>query len=108
MLTSPYSTFYMITVPHGGRARGRTGSATGVPALVRNIRAARSITQEQLAREIGVTFSTINAWENGKHHPIPALVDRLLAIASAAGVPANAGRRAVAARSKRPGRGSGR
>jgi transcriptional regulator with XRE-family HTH domain len=68
------------------RGRARNASTTDVPALVRGIRTARNITQEQLAREIGVTFSTINAWENGRHRPIPALVARLLDIASAAGV----------------------
>jgi len=79
-----------------------------VPALVRSIRAVRGITQEQLAREVGVTFSTINAWENGKHQPIPALVNRLLDIASAARVPASAVRRPPVPRSKRPERSPGK
>ena len=45
------------------------------------------LTQEQLARELQVTFSTVNGWENGKHRPIPALARRLLEIAAAADVP---------------------
>jgi len=96
----------MIGVRDAGQEKGRGLPVHDVPALVRGIRAARNITQEQLAREVGVTFSTINAWENGRHHPIPALVDRLLAIASAAGVSVNEGRRAKAIRSRRPGRDS--
>jgi transcriptional regulator with XRE-family HTH domain len=67
---------------------------------VRSIRTARNITQEQLAREIGVTFSTINAWENGRHRPIPALVNRLLDIATAAGI---APARSPGAQTDRPG-----
>jgi transcriptional regulator with XRE-family HTH domain len=55
-------------------------------ALVRKIRQSREITQEQLAREIEVTFSTVNAWENGKHQPIPALARRLVDIAQDAGI----------------------
>ena len=64
----------------------QTVSAADVPSLVRRIRAARGLTQEALAREVGVTFSTVNSWENGRHRPIPALVARLLDIAGAAGL----------------------
>jgi len=83
----------------GGRqARGPEVSAADVPSLIRNIRASRGLTQEALAREIGVTFSTVNGWENGRHRPIPALVTRLLDIASAAGLVVAAVRQA----SRRP------
>ncbi len=66
--------------------RRREVSATDIPTLIRSIRAARGLTQEALAREIGVTFSTVNGWENGRHQPIPALITRLLDIANAAGL----------------------
>jgi transcriptional regulator with XRE-family HTH domain len=56
-------------------------------ALVREIRQAHHVTQEQLARDLQVTFSTVNGWENGRHRPIPALAKRLLEIAHAASVP---------------------
>ena len=56
-------------------------------ALVREIRQARHITQEQLARELQVTFSTVNGWENGKHRPIPALERRLVELADASEIP---------------------
>ena len=69
-----------------GRAERQTVSAADVPSLVKSIRAARGLTQEALAREVGVTFSTVNSWENGRHRPIPALVVRLLDIAGAAGL----------------------
>lgn len=94
----------MIAVADAGRARGRTFLTTDVPTLVRGIRTARNITQEQLAQEVGVTFSTINAWENGRHRPIPALVSRLLDIASAAGLALTKNRRTPSSRSRRPGR----
>jgi transcriptional regulator with XRE-family HTH domain len=48
-----------------------------IPALVREIRRARNLTQEQLAHLLGVTFSTVNGWENGRHRPIPSLVAAL-------------------------------
>lgn len=40
-----------------------------VPSLVADIRAARALTQEGLARELGVSFSTVNAWEAGRSTP---------------------------------------
>lgn len=40
-----------------------------VPSLVADIRAARALTQEGLARELGVSFSTVNAWESGRSTP---------------------------------------
>lgn len=36
---------------------------------VKEVRKELGLTQEQLAREIGVTFSTINRWENRKTKP---------------------------------------
>jgi len=56
------------------------------PSLVRDIRRARGLTQEQLAREMKVTFATVNSWENGKHRPIQAFASGLLDMAAKAGV----------------------
>lgn len=64
----------------------RRGPAADIPALVKGIRSTRGLTQEELAREVGVSFSTVNGWENGKHRPIPALVNRLLDLAASAGL----------------------
>jgi transcriptional regulator with XRE-family HTH domain len=81
-----------------------------VSALVKRIRAARHLTQEQLARELGVTFSTVNTWENGKHVPIPAHSARLIEAARAAGLdlrgtaPAGVAARPSLRRRKTPGR----
>lgn len=36
---------------------------------IKEIRKQLGLSQEQLAREIGVTFSTVNRWENGKTKP---------------------------------------
>lgn len=48
-----------------------------VPALVKRIRHQRRLTQEQLAQLVGVTFSTVNQWENGHRTPLPFLLKRL-------------------------------
>lgn len=59
------------------------------PTLVVRIRETRGLTQEQLARELGVTFGTVNGWENGKHQPSPLAARELLRIASESGIDAD-------------------
>ena len=36
---------------------------------IKDIRIKMGYSQEQLARELGVSFATINRWENGKSEP---------------------------------------
>jgi DNA-binding transcriptional regulator YiaG len=38
------------------------------------------VSQEQLARRVGVSWSTINRWENGKGTPSPLAREKLLAL----------------------------
>lgn len=49
-----------------------------IPALIRELRQRLDLTQEQFAQKVGVTYSTVNHWENGKRVPLPFLVKRLL------------------------------
>ena len=37
--------------------------------VVKRIRLALKLSQEDLARELGVSYATINRWENGKSTP---------------------------------------
>ncbi|MBW2561320.1 MAG: helix-turn-helix transcriptional regulator [Deltaproteobacteria bacterium] len=39
------------------------------PELVKEVRRQLRISQEELAHELGVSFATINRWENGKTKP---------------------------------------
>lgn len=39
------------------------------PERIRDIRIQLQLTQEDFAHMIGVTFSTVNRWENGKSQP---------------------------------------
>jgi putative transcriptional regulator len=66
------------------------GPAFDYPSLVREIRQVRDLTQEQLAHELGVTFGTVNGWENGKHQPSPLAARELLRLAREAGVDVSA------------------
>jgi DNA (cytosine-5)-methyltransferase 1 len=56
--------------------------STETAGLVRRIRAVRGLTQEGLARELGVSFATVNGWENGRHKPIPVLAEKLAEMAA--------------------------
>jgi len=59
---------------------------TDFSRLVKALRTRRGLTQEQLAREIGVSFSTVNVWENGHRQPQPFLAKRLHEMADEAGL----------------------
>jgi DNA-binding XRE family transcriptional regulator len=52
-------------------------SQSDTAALVRELRRRLALTQEQFAQKVGVTYSTINHWENGKRAPQPFLLRRL-------------------------------
>ncbi|AZC14425.1 MULTISPECIES: response regulator [unclassified Microbacterium] len=56
------------------------------PELVARIRAASGDTQEGLARRLGVSFPTINAWERGRSEPTPRHRSSLEQLASDLGV----------------------
>ena len=40
-----------------------------LPELVKEVRKQLALSQEDLARELGVSFATVNRWENGKSRP---------------------------------------
>lgn len=61
-------------------------SLTDYSRLVKALRQTRALTQEALAREIGVSFSTLNKWENGRQRPQPYLASRIVELARAAGL----------------------
>lgn len=39
------------------------------PKLIKSIRSTLIITQTELAEMLGVTFASVNRWENGRHEP---------------------------------------
>lgn len=62
------------------------------PSLIKQLRQQRGLTQEGLAREIGVTYATVNGWENGRRTPMPFLAQRLIELAEQAGIDSDAHR----------------
>ena len=54
-------------------ARTHEGDATAAAARVRELRSRTGLTQEQLAARLGVSFATVNRWENGRSGMSPAV-----------------------------------
>ena len=48
-----------------------------MPRLVRELRERTGLTQEKFAARLGVTFPTINRWENGRARPSPLAMQRI-------------------------------
>ncbi len=48
--------------------------------LIRELRLEAGLTQEQFAADLGVTYPTINRWENGRTKPSPLAVQKIVAI----------------------------
>ena len=45
--------------------------------LIREMRAHLGLTQEQQALYLGVTYSSINRWENGRGNPSPLAIQKI-------------------------------
>lgn len=45
--------------------------------LIRELRIETGLTQEKFAAQLGVTFPTINRWENNRAKPSPLAVQRI-------------------------------
>ena len=48
-----------------------------IPRLVRELRKRMGLTQEKFAAKLGVTFPTINRWENDRAKPSPLAMQRI-------------------------------
>lgn len=46
--------------------------------MIKDLRAKLGLTQEQFAAKVGVTFSTVNRWENGRGTPSPLATRRII------------------------------
>jgi DNA-binding transcriptional regulator YiaG len=56
-------------------------TGTTIPQLVHELRSRTGLTQEQFAARLGVTFPTINRWENGRAKPSPLAFRQIEALA---------------------------
>lgn len=52
-------------------------SDTGSANLILKLRQTLGLTQEKLAQKLGVSFPTINRWENGRSKPSPLAMKQI-------------------------------
>lgn len=48
--------------------------------IIKELRARLGLTQEQFAAKVGVTWSTVNRWENGRGKPSPLALRQIVAM----------------------------
>ncbi len=48
-----------------------------IGGLIRDFRLLTGLTQEQFAAYLGVTYATINRWENRRSSPSPMAIDKI-------------------------------
>lgn len=48
-----------------------------ISRLVRELRERTGLTQEKFAAKLGVTYPTINRWENGRAKPSPLAIQQI-------------------------------
>ena len=48
-----------------------------IGGLIREFRLLTGLTQEQFGAYLGVTYGTINRWENGRSKPSPMAMDKI-------------------------------
>jgi len=54
-----------------------TSVQADIPRLVRQLRERTGLTQEKFAARLGVTYPTINRWENGRAKPSPLAMKQI-------------------------------
>ena len=54
--------------------------------FVRRLRSLTGLTQEKFAAKVGVTFPTVNRWENDKAKPSPLALQKIEELALSMGV----------------------
>ena len=56
--------------------------SNNIAAELKKLRQTHGWSQEELARELGVSFATVNRWENGKTRPSRLAYDKIKQVAN--------------------------
>lgn len=60
---------WLVTSAHYAEEELMAPEERDYPTLVKGVRNQLGLSQEELARELGVSFATVNRWENGQAKP---------------------------------------
>jgi len=66
-----------ISPPFPTERKSTLNTQADIPRLIRELRKRTGLTQEKFAAKLGVTFPTINRWENGRAKPSPLAMQRI-------------------------------
>ena len=96
---TPYRTQYRGVFGNGSLQQSLDDDMTkhkssDVSQMIRKLRATLGLTQVQFAAKLGVTWSTVNRWENGRGKPSPLArqhIEELLCEADTERDPASTG-----------------
>ncbi len=69
--------FRFAQIPNGSEGGRALNPQADIPRLVRELRERTGLTQEKFAAKLGVTFPTINRWENGRAKPSPLALKQI-------------------------------
>jgi putative transcriptional regulator len=67
----------ICSIPGESGRRNALNTQADIPRLVRDLRERTGLTQEKFAAKLGVTFPTINRWENGRAKPSPLALKQI-------------------------------
>ena len=81
----PYRMLYRLPGPFGWYDKAMNAEKEdmakrndeNLAKMIGGLRDKLGLTQEQFAAKVGVTFSTVNRWENGRGKPSPLAVRRI-------------------------------
>lgn len=59
--------------------------AVQIADMVRETRQHLGLTQEEFALKLGVSYQSVNRWENGRTKPLPIAINRIKQILSSTG-----------------------
>jgi DNA-binding transcriptional regulator YiaG len=63
--------YFLFLYTIAGKIKGTDMNKKEISKMIKAIRDELGLTQEQFAHKLGVSFSTVNEWENNKRKPSP-------------------------------------
>lgn len=80
------TSYYRICYSSPLKPGARNMNSTPLSAAIKGIRTQLGLTQEELARRLGVSFTTVNRWEKSRSRPQPFILRQLSTLGVDAGV----------------------
>ena len=73
----------LYLIPNTGRGRHATVLGSYYSQKIKDLRETKGLTQTQFAELVGVSFATVNRWENGQSRPNKLAWNRIIELSEA-------------------------